>query len=113
LAAPLEEVAQACSPAGSLEDVVLCDRDHRQPAAFGAQRVPRPAGFLLPGQQRLACDQPLVSRCDLRESHGDLLLTDVNVPCGADREGPSPICRSGRLEKDKSQTTPSTSPGLR
>jgi hypothetical protein len=47
-----------------------------------AQRVPRPAGFLLLGEQRLAGDQPLVSRCDLQEIHGDLLVTDVNVTCG-------------------------------
>jgi hypothetical protein len=47
-----------------------------------AQRVPRPAGFLLLGEQRIAGDQPLVSRCDLREIHGDLLVTDANVTCG-------------------------------
>jgi hypothetical protein len=61
LAPPLEEVEQARLAVGALEDVVLFDLDHRQPPTLGVQRVPRPGGRLLLGEQLLASDQPLVS----------------------------------------------------
>jgi hypothetical protein len=42
-------------------DVVLFDPDHRQPAAFGVQRVSRPGGGLLLGEQFLAGNAPFTT----------------------------------------------------
>src|ERR1700726_3746961 len=66
LAAPVEQVEQARRTIRPGEDVVLLDLDHRQGAATGVERVFRPAGFLLLGQQVLTCGQPLISWYDSR-----------------------------------------------
>jgi hypothetical protein len=59
LAAALEQVEEALGTVRPLEDVVLVDPDHRQPAALGGQRVPRPGGLLLLHEQPFAGNQPV------------------------------------------------------
>ena len=55
LAAPLEQVRQRCRGAIlGLEDVLLVEANHRQPAALGGQRVE-------PARERLLLDQELVA----------------------------------------------------
>src|SRR5215216_2555194 len=84
LAAPLEEVEQAGLAVRTLEDVLLLDPDHRQPAPFGVQRVPLPGEFLLLGQQFLAGSEPLVSGHYMRKiplafCHDDLSFDSDRV----------------------------------
>ena len=102
LVAPLEYVSESRLAAGPLEDILLGYRDHGQPTAFGAQRVPRPAGFLLPGEQLLTRDEPLLSRCDLWEIHGDLLCDSNARTWSWTANGPPPIRRLERRKKDRS-----------
>jgi hypothetical protein len=61
LAAAFEQVEQRRGAVGSLEHVLLLDRDHRQHAALHVQRVAAAGQLLLLGQQLLASGQPLVS----------------------------------------------------
>src|SRR5680860_886223 len=68
LPAPLEQVAQACLAGRSLEDVILVDFYHRQPATLGVYRVARTSDFLLFREQRFASRKPRVARDDWRES---------------------------------------------
>jgi len=77
LPAPLEQVEQASLAVRTLEDVLLLDPDHRQPAALGVQLVLPPGELLLPGQQLLAGSKPLVSRHDFRKTHCVLLFVVV------------------------------------
>src|SRR3954469_4696121 len=72
LATPLKQVEQAGLPVRTLEDVLLLDPDHRQPAALSVQFVPLPGEFFLPGQQFLAGSKPLVSGHYLRKIHRSL-----------------------------------------
>src|ERR1700722_8214092 len=66
LKAPLEQVEQACFAVWTLEDIVLLDPDHRQPATLGVERVQAMGMFLLLGEQLQACSKPLGSRHDPR-----------------------------------------------
>jgi hypothetical protein len=61
LAAAFEQVEQRRVAIGPLEHVLLLDRDHRQHAALGVQRVAAAGQLLLLGQQLHAGGQPLVS----------------------------------------------------
>src|SRR5882724_12209641 len=65
LAAPGKEVRQGLLPARSVEDVVLVHLDHREPAAFPAQRVALAGELLLLGEQRLPGGNPVASRYDV------------------------------------------------
>jgi hypothetical protein len=69
LSASVEQFEQARLVLGTLEDVVLLDPDHRQPAALGGKCVSRPGGLLLLDKQLLASSLPLVSGHDLRKIH--------------------------------------------
>src|SRR5687768_5826039 len=70
LAASLEEAGQADLAVRSLEDVVLVDPHHRQPAPVSVEGVPGPGELLLSREQRLASRVPLVVRNDLGQGHG-------------------------------------------
>jgi hypothetical protein len=52
LAAAVKQVEQARAAARALEDVILVDAHHRQPAAVGVQRIPLPGELLFPGDLR-------------------------------------------------------------
>jgi hypothetical protein len=73
LAPAVEQVQQAHRALGPVEDVLLTDLDHRQPAPLCVQLVASPGQLLLVGEQLLACHQPLVMRDDPRVSHLELL----------------------------------------
>jgi hypothetical protein len=69
LAASSEQIEQARLAVGAVEDIVLVDLDHGEPAALGGQRVSRPGGFLFLDEQAFARDPPLVRRHDRRKLH--------------------------------------------
>jgi len=73
LASSLEQVEEADLAVWSIEDVILLDPDHRQPAAFGGQRVARTRGGLLFHEQLIACSLPLFPRYNLRLAHAVLV----------------------------------------
>src|SRR5215471_19122947 len=73
LPALAEHVKQADLAVWSIEYVILADLDHRQLAPARVQRIAQPGEFLLPRQQLLAGDQPLLTRGDSWKAHRDLL----------------------------------------
>jgi hypothetical protein len=62
LSATLEHVVQANFADRTLEYIILLDRDHRQPATFGVDRVPLAREFFFLCEQFLARRQPPMSR---------------------------------------------------
>jgi hypothetical protein len=54
LSASLEQVKQARLSVGTIENVILFDPHHWQPAALRIQRVTRPGGGLFLGEQFIA-----------------------------------------------------------
>jgi hypothetical protein len=60
LAAAIEQIEQGRLAVRALEDVLLLDPDHREPASLCGKRVARSGEFLLLGQQFLAGCKPLV-----------------------------------------------------
>jgi hypothetical protein len=69
LAPSLEQVEQAGLAFRAVEDVVLVDPDHRQPAALGCQRISRPGGLLLLNEHLVARGLPLGFRNDSWKVH--------------------------------------------
>src|SRR3954451_11533804 len=69
LAAPVEQVEQACRAVRALEAVVLVDRHARHAAALGGERVARPGQLLLLGEQVGAGGLPLLRGHDGRQVH--------------------------------------------
>src|ERR671914_1727893 len=72
LAAPLEQVEQACFPVRTLERVVLLDGQPGHPAALGGERVAGAGVLLLLDQHPLPSGLPLLRRHDRRGVHHDL-----------------------------------------
>lgn len=60
LATSVEQVEQRGLAVRTLDDVLPVDLDHREPAPVCVERVARRREFLLPGQQLLAGNQPLL-----------------------------------------------------
>src|SRR5262249_35018606 len=54
---------------GAVEDVLLLDLDHRQPAALCTERIPRPRRCLFLDEQRIPRRLPLSSRDDSWKSY--------------------------------------------
>jgi len=92
LAASAEQIEQAHLACWAIEDVVLLDPDHRQPAAFGVDRVAVARQFLFFGEQLLARAQPIGTRYDLGifwgsriffVTHDQVASFDLNLPSSA------------------------------
>jgi hypothetical protein len=62
LPSPLEEVDEGRLPSRPVEDVVLLDSNHWQPAALGSERVSFSRGLFLLGQERVVRFLPLGRR---------------------------------------------------
>ena len=88
LALPVEEVGQGHRALGALEGVVLLDGHHGQAAAVRVEGVLLAGELLLPGQQRLAGLQPLVSGRDVGQAH------ELSSPAGG--IGGDPVSLKGR-----------------
>src|ERR687895_1091168 len=71
LAAPLEQVEQACFPVRPLERVVLLDGHPGHPAALGGERVAGVGVLLLLDPHLLPSGLPLLRRHDWRGVHWD------------------------------------------
>src|SRR5262249_6906125 len=67
----LEELLQRRGTVRPLEHVRRVDFHHRQLAPFSTPGVALPAGFLFPGEQRFAREQPLFPAHDVRSIHLD------------------------------------------
>src|SRR5215469_6705447 len=74
LLAATEHLRQADSSGRALELVVLVDLHHRQPAPVRVQSVPLAGHFLLPDEEFLARNQPLLAAGYLWQAHCTLLL---------------------------------------
>src|SRR5262249_33620934 len=60
LAAPVEQVEQTRLAIWPFEGVFLLDLDHRQPASFSIELVPRTGGFLFFAEQLRASSEPFL-----------------------------------------------------
>src|SRR5262245_18522194 len=80
LAPALEQIEPARLAAGTLEDVVLLDPHHRQPAALRRQRIERARQLLLLDEQLVARGLPLRRRYDLGQHL--VLVAHDNSPLG-------------------------------
>src|SRR5262245_61565471 len=76
LTAPFEQVRQVRFPVWTLENVVLFDADHRQPAPLRGKGVPRPRLRLLLGEKLLAGILPFGERYDPRKCRCGLCCHD-------------------------------------
>ena len=68
LAPPFEQVEQPDFAARPVENVVLFDPHHRQPAPFRVQRIPRLRRRLLLDQELVASALPFLARNNLRQA---------------------------------------------
>jgi hypothetical protein len=68
-----EQPGEADLPLRALEDVLLLDPDHGQPAPLGVQRVAPSGQLLLLGQELQPGLEPLLARDNLGQSHHNLL----------------------------------------
>src|SRR5689334_6126255 len=87
LPARIEEVEQARLPVRPVENVVLVDPDHRQPATLGRERVSCPGGVLFLGKERFPRCLPFLLGDDRGKVHRAPLILIECKPPGSVRPG--------------------------